>query len=133
MSVSELEHLLELKRTEMRHAVLGEIATITDCGYIDTSRGAVLTSERALYLSRGKMKSDVAKRLQHELKAGAVAETAAARNKRHVLEGEEFFSCQWSTCAALAGVSVSVLQGRDSSMKMRRAVARRKALQRKTA
>ena len=131
VSVSELERLLELKRAEMRHAVLGEDATITDCGFIDTSKGAVLTSERALYLAKGKMKSDASRRLQRELKAAAVAEKAAARDKRHVVEGEEFHAYRWSRRAALAGVSVSVLKGRARSMNMRRAVARRKALQRK--
>ena len=130
VSVSELERLLELKLTEMHHAVLGEDGTITDCGFIDTSKGAVLTSERALYLAKGKMKSDAANRLQRELNAAAVAETGSARDKRHLVEGEEFHAYRWSRRAGLAGVSLSMLKERARSMNMRRAVARRKALQR---
>ena len=92
LSVPELERLLEEKRSAMRRAVLGDDATITYCGFIDTSKGAVLTSAKDLCLAREKHRTDAEKRQMREIMAASKAKTAAECNAMQRTEAKEFTS-----------------------------------------
>ena len=51
MSVAELEQLLQVQRTEIRHSVLGSDVNLTHIVLIDTTRGQILTSYNAMNLA----------------------------------------------------------------------------------
>lgn len=60
---------MERKREQMRRSVIGNDAKIARYGFIDTTKGAVLTSDRALELARNTFQAEEAKKLADQVKA----------------------------------------------------------------
>lgn len=89
LSVEELMVCMEARRVGLRTQNLGENATITASGFIDTQKGFVVTSARALELAELKSDGDHKKReklesehLERELKEARRANKQLVQNKR---------------------------------------------------
>ena len=63
----------------MCHQVLGEDTVFMANRCLDTAKGAVLTSARAMALAREKYKQDRRRRTEKELQVSELAERAARR------------------------------------------------------
>ena len=123
MTVAEMESLFEEKRVQMRHAILGEDAKVSASGFIDTTRGAVLTSDRALALARDKLATDLSKKADKDRRAALSPINNAGREKR--LRGEVLHLQEpaWLRRAKAVGVSVVELKRTARSFAERSAIA----------
>lgn len=81
MSVEELDALSENKLEELRSTILACNAAMTVSGFIDTSKGAVLTSPHTLELARNKFKANKSKKLSEQVEAAEKAAGAAKQEK----------------------------------------------------
>jgi len=104
LGVVQLEMLYEQKKRELKASVLGADAELMNFGYVDTTDGAVLTTQQALSWARKKHKRDVAKKFAAEKRAGEAAEKA----RRHHAESHEFQEAVWKRRTASFGVSVPI-------------------------
>ena len=89
VSVEELELLFYEKRAAARREILGDDITIASSGFVDTTRGAVLNSERALSavkirLERKKEKEETARARSEEKK-----KAVATRRENEIRKQEE--------------------------------------------
>ena len=77
MEVDELEQLFEEKRLRMCDQVLGEDTVLMENGFLDTAKGAVLTSTRAMDSEHEKYKQDRRRRIEKKSQVSELAERAA--------------------------------------------------------
>ena len=128
MSVEELCFAFEEKQKALRSSVLGSEATLTRSGFIDTSKGFVVTSSRALELARDKQNADL-KKLQD---VAAEEARKRARQDRRALsaagEARHYRNERVRQCAALSRKGVEEFSRNMRSISERRAVARMRTI-----
>ena len=131
MSVAELEQLLQVRRTEIRHSILGSDVKLTHSGFVDTTRGQMLTSYNAMNLAREKYRHDGRRKLMEAAKAAELSLRKARRTERAQVESVNFRNARWAKRAELAGMTIGVFIKRVRSLRERRAIARRTAIVKK--
>lgn len=106
-----------IRAFEKRHAVLAN-------GFIDTAKGAVLTSETAMELAREKERRDETKRRKKQLDADrhALAAARRSRKERDIIAKIEW--ARWTLLACLCRKGVEELRASVRSTKERREIAR---------
>lgn len=124
LGVGELKALLEEKLGRARRGVLGEDAALLSNGYIDTQKGAVVTSVRALQLAAQRAAEDKAKRFREARAADQRAVAAARRREKWLVETERMKTLQWARRASMCGMSVPAFRKTVRPLAERRAVAR---------
>lgn len=104
MIVDELERLFEVKRLKMCNRVLAVDTVMTSNGFLDTAKGPVLASARALKLAPEKDNDDRRRRIEKELQVSALEERAARRTA--IAQGAEngFLETSYQRRADLSGV-----------------------------
>ena len=129
-SKDQLIQLLEKKRAEAREEILAANITVLRTGFVDTTRGAVLTSSAALSAAKAKADSDSRKReiermtaIRHYLRLAA----QSRRNKEQCACGAQFVN---QRRASQTGMTVRAYTAQLRSMKERRASARLRTAQR---
>lgn len=131
LSPSELIVMLEQKRTEVRKSIFGAHVSVLRHGYVDTTRGAVLTSDKALQIAQVKAIADKERRDNERLAAERRSIRDAAlrdRRKKNRLQLERLVA---ERRAAAAGMTVDVYRAQLRSLKSRRAIARLRALEKR--
>eukprot|EP00171_Calliarthron_tuberculosum_P005712 IDg5712t1 len=120
----ELETLLDAKRDAVRRGILGVDVCVLSCGYLDTKRGAVLTSEAALAAARGKREQELRKREAKRLADARKELTAARRREKRKKAAEPEEEGKWRYRAEMHGLSVPEYKRTVRSMAQKRAIAR---------
>ena len=90
MSVEEVEQLLETRRAEMLHSVLGSDVNPSRNGLVDTLRGQMLTSFTAMNLEEEKYGNDEPLKLTEEPKAAELSRRKTRCIERAKAEAEKF-------------------------------------------
>lgn len=121
LNVDQLEKLFEQKRAAVRETVLGSDSAMLANGYIDTTKGAVLTSDRALMLIREKVARDRAVYLAAEVESERKAVRAARLLEKQKTEAERMRALAWERRAKLCRMPVDVFKCNVRSIKQRRA------------
>ena len=122
---------LKQKQEEMRDTILGCNATIARSGFIDTTKGAVVTSTKALELARRKHDVD---RIKHRETVARYARKTTKLERRALIAPKgawEYHRARTQRCAALAGKGEEEFLGSVRSLRERRAVARMRIIVRK--
>ena len=131
LSPDELMTMLESKRAQVRSEALGANTSLLRTGFVDTTRGAILTSERAIEIARQKALRDEQKRDQERLQQmrrdAVVAERDEQRQKRIKRAREQIAARR----AALAGMPLDAYKAKVRSFKERRSIARLSALRKR--
>lgn len=124
VSSNELFALMQSKREAARQNILGNDVTVAHCGFVDTTRGAVLNSEHALALAVQKSNNDREKRQQRDIAAIQKELRAARRAEKARQERERIRESILARRALLARRSVAEFKEGIRSMRARRAAAR---------
>lgn len=83
VSVAELEELFQKRRRSIRKSLLGSDAKITAKGFVDTTKGEILTSQRAMWLALAwEYQSDKVQKRTGEVRAVEAAARATKRFKK---------------------------------------------------
>ena len=129
-TTATLINLLEQKRRQAREGILGAELSVLRTGFVDTSRGAVLTSPEALAIAKRKADSDEKKREAEHIALNRRAARQAAQDAQRKKQRAREFEFVCARRASLAHMSVGVFKAQLRSLKERRAVARVKATER---
>ena len=129
MSPEQLVKLLDEKRAAVRKNILGREVSLLRSGFIDTTRGAVLTSNEALSALRQKAEADSEKRAQHMEREVQRGVRAARRDARLRRERDRMRHSELERRARLANMPIDCFKSQQRSMKERRSVARLRAFQ----
>ena len=122
MSVDELYSAFEKKKKALRNAVLGSDGTLTRSGFIDTSKGSVVTSARAFELARYKRNAGM-KKLQEAAAKDARKQAQQDRRARSAAEDARHYRNERvRRCAALSQKRFEEFSRNMRSMTERRAV-----------
>ena len=84
LNVEDLERMFEEKRVAMRRQVVGAECVLLGNGYIDTTRCAVLTSDKALSLIREKETRDKAVKQAADIEAARKAAKRAHIDSKNI-------------------------------------------------
>ena len=131
MSVMELEQLLQVRRTEIRHSVLGSDLKLSHISFVDTSRASMLTSYNAMNVARKKLRNDERRKLTEAAKAAKLSLPEARRTENAQAEAVNFRNARWAKRTELAAMTIGVFKRRVMSLRERRAIARRMAIVKK--
>lgn len=115
----------------MRFTVLGNDATIMGTGFINTAKGAAVTSTKALEFFRMKHEADGIKYCDT---AARDARRTTRLERRALIAAKgarEYYSGRMRRCAALAGREEEEFLGSIRSLMERRAVARMRTILRR--
>lgn len=124
MSVEQLSILMEKKREEVKESVVCSDAMMLGNGYLDTTKGMVLTSDNALALIRDKVEKGRAASLAKVIEANRKAVEAARRLEKHCIEVARMRALEMRRRAAMSRMRVNVFRAQCRSLKERRALAR---------
>lgn len=116
-----MEQKLYEKREHAYRMIVGEEGVSTRRGFLDTTRGLVLTSGAALDLARKKSTA------YHE-KQRKAAEREAARERAEIESIRRSERARWAVRARQAGVSINEFRQKVRPMSVRRAVAKQRAV-----
>ena len=126
MTAEELFVAFKQKQEEMRDTILGSNATISRSGFIDTTKGAVVTSAKALELARRKRDCDRIKHLETVARDARKTTKLERQASIAAKAAREYYSARMRRCAALAGkgeeeflCSVRILRERRAVVRMR--------------
>jgi len=145
LTPAQLVALLEEKREEARRGILGMDVKILTNGFVDTTRGAVLTSERAMAAAREKNKQDEEKRAlederaarkekraaQKLIKDAEMAVAAAEKAAKYKRDIEAHKRARLYFRAKHLGLNIQEFKKTQRPMAVKRAVARERTAQRK--
>jgi len=120
LTVEEMAVLFEKKLSEKREEVFGEKLVMTKNGFIDTSGGAVLTSERAMVLVRKKNLQMEQKKVAAAASALKAQERALDARQKSRAEAKMYWAVRNRARATLMGLTVENYLKRTSSIKERR-------------
>lgn len=125
-TVSEMSKQLEARRVELRNKILGSDAQMLSCGFVDTTNGCTLTSDRAYALAVEKSRTDIEKREADAQKQHAKQLKDSEKEAIRLASIREFWSIRNFTRAALAKMSVSKFTQRLRSLQTRRLIAKKR-------
>lgn len=128
--VSELRKKMDEKLCAARRAVIGEDAVLLACGYVDTSRGAVVTSTRAMQLAADRARLDEVARHRSSIIASRRAVTSACRREKWRVEADRLWAAAWSSQAEMSGMTVEAFRRQVRPLEERRARARARTARR---
>ena len=131
MTAEELFVAFEEKQEEMQDTVLGSDSRITRSGFIDTTKGAVVTSTKALELARRKHDDD---RIRHRETAARDERKMTKLKRKAFIAAKgacEYYSARMRRCTALAGKGEEEFLGSVRSLRERCAVTRMRNIFRK--
>ena len=131
IDVDRMCRLMEAKRMEIRDTVIGANAKILHSGHLDTTEGLVLTSANALALAQEKWARVALKKVVSEERANRVAMDRARGSAKSKKEFYRFHSAGLQRRARKAGLSVEAFNANVRSIEERRAVVRRRTLNKK--
>jgi len=121
ISVDEMERMFFEQRDIARRRIVGDVPVVNRRGFVDTTRGLVLTSDAALASAR--LKSQ-----EYHSKQESIAKKHARRNRAEKEWIARAENARWIVRAHYAGISTSELRARVRPLRERRAVARAHAL-----
>ena len=142
LSVSELESLFVEKIKNARQMVLGQELEVAKCGYIDTARGAVLTSDEALRAAKTHSERVAAKRVaevnreNERILAREARRTRIQAREEELLQREKIWIrkaevARWVERARLAKMDVFSFRQSVRPLNARRRAARERVEQKK--
>ena len=132
VSSEQLITPLEQKRKDVRNLIFGTQGSVLRSGHVDTTRGAVFTSDRALEIAKAKPIADARTREAERIAAERRSVRQAAideRQKKLTRARHEQYKVERR--AAAAGMSIAAYQAQLRSLKTRRAIARTRTLERR--
>ncbi len=124
IAADALMNLFEQKRAAVHEQVFGSTIEVLDCGFVNTSRGAVLTSDAALSSARRKCNSISQKRRNDALLTSRIELAAIRREEKLRLKIARLKEASVLNRAKLAKVSNGVFISNCRSLKERHAIAR---------
>lgn len=127
MTPAVLEGLREHKRCALRKQIKGEVYEVAASGFIDTTKGAVLTCDAAMMLARSRDARDTAGRENNEAKASERALVLAKKREAWRVKKERDENQQLQRRAELAGKTVEEFREGVRPLAVRRAIARSRA------
>lgn len=124
MSVADLEILFQPKGASKDNEVIGCETFVIKTGFVHTTHGAVLTSDRALKLVRQKHHMNEAKAIAKALQLCESERKMASCNAKKNEEARRMRELAWERRAALCGLSVVAFKSSVRSLAELRAIAR---------
>ena len=97
---------------------------MTASGYIDTSKGAVVTNPKALELARRRRQFDIDKFRQEQLKQSRRTMRQDRRDRAAAQRARQYRAMRMKRCASLANAGIQEFMAVVRSIRERRAVAR---------
>ena len=117
IGVAELEELFWKKREEARRAIVGEERIVSRRGFVDTTKGLVLTTDAAIAAAK-----EMSERYhQKKLAAARKAELKKIEEKLQIERSER---SRWAVRAKYAGKTVEEYRNSVRSLPVRREIAR---------
>ena len=131
VTVDEMEAMIQKRRDEICSGVFGEVLNVTDNGFIDTTRGAVLNNATAIATlsKRAEILQKARRQAQIEQEERCLRVAAREERAREVARRMKHLADVWR--ARLAGMEVNVYRSQLRSIVQRRAHARLRCTQKK--
>ena len=107
LSPAELVTQYEKKREDAHRGILGEEVTLTRNGFIDTKRGAVLTSDKAFELVKRKAQAEAQRREIEHAAALQRNKRDARRREKRLRKNAVLHELVMQRRAALSGMPVN--------------------------
>lgn len=117
LTVTEMEDIMVQKLEKAKHAIVGSDTVVNRCGFVDTTKGLVLTSDAALTAARKKSADYHQKKkkaLEKEKERDSIIKDQIKRAER----------ARWCVRAKLARKTVDQFKVSVRPLKIRRAIAR---------
>lgn len=131
ISVMQLEAKVNMRRAELRTAVLGEDAKLCTSGWIDTSHGCVMTSHAVLGMVREKARIDESRVKAKERERVRKELRAAMRESKTQADVNRLKYAQLQRRAALFNETIEDFLKRVRPLKVRIAIAKVRAQNRR--
>lgn len=120
VSIEEMEEMLIASRAAARRSIVGDDVVVTHRGFVETTRGRVLTTDAAITAASKKAE-------EYRRKKAAEAEREAQRERVEQEQIARSERARWVVRAKMVGVPVHVLRSSVRPLSARRALARHRA------